>query len=292
MKILRISLAALFCLLFVLCPASVKKAEHEPLKEGDDAEWIPYDYDLSEYVLLGDLSAVEAEFEDPAVCTEAEVDAAVFQILLRHASFEEKNGPAERYNKVRFDFSLVLDENVLEEYSQSDYDLVIGMETGNPMETLLGETLMGARPGETRSVEYRYPEAVIGEELSGKTVTLYAKVKAVYQQTIPELIDDFVQKMEGSDLQTVMELREEVRGDLLEEKEVARGQAVWLAILEDATILSYPERELADTMELYRLYYENLAEMYEVEFDDFLAVYLKLTRRALKRRCARPRKRK
>jgi trigger factor len=134
---------------------------------------------------------------------------------------------------------------------------------------------MGARVGETRSVEYRYPDAVIKEEITGKTVTLYATVKAVYRQTIPELIDAFVQQM-GIGLDSVQALRESVRIDLLEEKELARVQAVWLAILEDVSVLSYPEKELSASMERCRLYYENLAELYGVEFEDLLKVYCKL----------------
>lgn len=274
MRILRYTFAGIFCLLAVFLSGSVIKKD-EVSKLGDEAEWIPYDFDLSEYIVLGDLSSIAADFEDPTVCTEGEVDAAIFQILLREASFEEKNGPAERYNKVRIDFSVLLEGKVLEEYSHSDYDLVIGMETENPVETLLGETLMGARVGETRSVEYRYPDAVIKEEITGKTVTLYATVKAVYRQTIPELIDAFVQQM-GIGLDSVQALRESVRIDLLEEKELARVQAVWLAILEDVSVLSYPEKELSASMEQYRLYYENLAELYGVEFEDLLKVYCKL----------------
>ncbi len=279
MKILKRILAGAFCVLFVFLSGSAsrhQKIKTKPEKE-DQKEEIPYDYDLSEYLLLGDIFSIQAAFEDPSVCTDKEVDAAVFQILLRHATFEEKSGAAERYNKVRIDFSIMWNGKTMEDYSKSDYELVIGMETDNPMETLLGETLMGARVGETRSVEYRYPDAVIEEELTGKTVKLFATVKAVYQQTIPELIDTFVQTLEGHELNTVQELRESVRGDILEEKEYARIEAVWLALLKDAKVLSYPEKELSDYMAVYRSYYEEMAAGFEVSFPDFISIYMELS---------------
>ena len=233
-----------------------------------------YDFDLSPYLVLGDIFPVEASFEDPTVCTEKELDDAVFQILLARATFQEKSGKAERYNKVTAEVSFWRDEEELAEYRRASYDLVIGLRTSNPAENKLSEALLGARAGEERSVSYTYPQEDLGNDLAGEYVTIRAKVIKVWQQTIPELIDDVVREISDGAFETVADFRASVREDILEEKELEKAKAVWLAIADGATVKAYPERELEAYAALYRQNYENLAKEYDVSFSDLLSAYL------------------
>ncbi len=260
---------------FAACDGKEKVTGTQEAEEnGEEQNAAPYSYDLSQYIQMGEIVGVTADFEDPTVCTEEELDAQVFQILLANATFAPKGGAVERYNKVEIDFSVIFEGNVLEKYSQSQYGIVIGLDRGEAIETLLGEELIGSRIGEERRIQYTYPTEVIATELSGKTVTLSAVVKNIYQQTIPVLIDDFVKNLDGYELETVWEFRQSVRADILKEKEERKEQAVWLKLVADAKILGYPEKELQAYTETYCEYYKGMAESFEIPFEDFLEVYM------------------
>ncbi|MBR5296167.1 MAG: hypothetical protein IKU24_06215 [Clostridia bacterium] len=276
MKILR-WVAVVFVLLFlVLLSADQKDIPFaEPIVE--EEKRVPYDYDLSQYITLGDISAIKATFEDPSIVTENEVDNAIYQILLSMASFSEKEGKAERYNKVTIDFSIEQNGEILSEYSQTDYEFVIGLETENAVETVLGEELIGAVVGEERSALYTYPNQVVETGLSGQSVILHALVKKVSQPMIPELIDDWVKENFQGKFETVQEFRESVREDIVKEKEMAKASAVWLSLLEDVRVRSYPEEEIQDYIVLYKENYEDLAEKFQMSLEDLIEVYMEQT---------------
>ncbi len=273
MKIFRWTIGSILLLLTVFLSASEKPVPVLPPME-EEKEEIFYDYDLSQYITLGDISAVEASFEDPALCTDKEIDDAIFQILLSAATFSEKDGKAERYNKVLFDFSIEQNGTVLSDYSQSDYEVVIGMEKNNAIETVLGEEMMGTFPGQVESIPYTYPESMTESPLAGQSVTLKATVKKVYQHFIPELIDSWVQEKFQGEFLSVQEFRESVRLDILKEKEKAKAKAVWLKILEDTRVRSYPKKEVEQYILLYKDSFEEEAKRFEVSLAELVTIYM------------------
>ncbi|MBQ3074899.1 MAG: hypothetical protein IJC26_02425 [Clostridia bacterium] len=289
MRYLKAAIVLLFLLVSVILGGDERLrptvAEPEPpISAAPEAEENaePYDYDLSEYLTMGDISAVQADFDDPAVCTEKEVDAAVFQILLRNADFEEKNPKqrAERYNRVTVDLAVMQNGAVLPEYSQADYEIVIGLSTENGEDTVLGETLVGCVLGEVRTVDYTYPSEIGGGGLAGQSVVLSATVKKIEKQIIPELIDATVAQISGDTFATVQEFRNSVRQDIILEKELAKAQAVWLAVKRDASVRRFPEKELQATVAMYRQNYEDLAARFELSLEQLVTVYMESTMEA------------
>lgn len=284
MRYFRTSFAALFLIFSMILGGDaplrgvlLKEAKPAPSPTVEtEQKQRPYDYDLSEYMTMGDITAVQAEFDDPAVCTEKEVDAAVFQILLSQADFEEKplNQKAELYNRVTVDLAVMQNQTVLAEYSRIDYTVVIGLETENGEDPILGEALLGATVGESRSAAYTYPEVLGGEGLSGQSVVLYATVKKIEKQLIPELIDATVGEISGDTFTTVQEFREAIRQDIYAQKELAKIQAVWLAIKRDAHVRRFPEKELQEHIVSYQSYYETLAARYELTLEQLVTTYM------------------
>ncbi len=243
---------------------------------------IPYDFDLAEYITMGDISSVQAEFDDPGVCTDKEVDAAVFQILLRNADFEEKDPrqKAERYNRVTVDLALLQNGAALDDYSQADYRVVIGLSTDDGLDTVLGEALMGAAVGECRTADYTFPSEIGGDGLSGQSVVLSATVKKIERQMIPELIDATVAQITGDTFTSVQEFRASVRQDILAEKELAKAQAVWLAVKNAASVRRFPQRELEDSIGMFKQNYIELAARYELSLEQLVTVYMESTMEA------------
>ena len=259
---------------FVSCDKE-KPQTTEPVSTETEDDFRPvYDFDLSEYIKMGDYMGVEAKYEDESSCTEEEIDDAVFQITLSHAQFSEKEGTAELYNKVKFDFSLYLGEEELEDYAQNGYELVIGAKTNGDIEMLLGAQILGARAGDERSISYTYPETTESGILAGQTVTAAAKVLNVYQHSIPECNEEFVQALDGYEFETVADFRESVKSDILEQREQDKLDAVWTAFCETVEVIRYPEKELDYYRQDYKNHYQKMAESIDMELSEFAETYL------------------
>lgn len=278
MKAFRLALFTVLTVSVFL--SSCRKEEPEltlPPKETETVtveEMTWYDYDLSEYMTMGDPMGVQAKFDDPAVCEEKEIDEALFQVMLSGASFTEKQGKAERYDKVKISFTMELDGVLQEKYSREEYDIVIGLDAQEDMEYRMGEKLIGAKAGETRSMLYTYPDTATYGEMAGKTVSCISVVKALYEAEIPECTDEYVQKLEGFDFQTVADFRAALREDILAEKESRKVQAVWSTFCDTVTITKYPEAELSAYLTSYKSYYLDLAEDMDMTLSEFLEEYL------------------
>lgn len=72
--------------------------------------------------------------------------------------------------------------------------------------------LRGARAGEERSLEVRYPEDYPEKELAGRTVNYQARLKAIKRKQVPPLDDELARQVGA--FQTLDELKQKMREDL------------------------------------------------------------------------------
>ena len=242
----------------------------------EERGWYPYD--LSEYVELMDWHGVQAEFADPEVCTEEEIDDAILQVMLTYASFDEKDGPAELYDAVLCDFYVYFGEELLDDMTQTDYEIILGQASLSEMDRAMADAMIGCVPGDVCHAEYTYPESTyLYGELAEKTVRLAAEVKAVYGSAIPECDEAFVRDLPDTDFETVDDFRAAVKQDVLDQKKENRVYAVWSAYYAAARVLRYPEFEIRQYEDDYLSYYREYAEEYEMEMDAFLQEYFDAT---------------
>ncbi len=233
-----------------------------------------YAYDLSEYLEMGDPDSFRVTVSDPSVVTDEELEAAVFQVLLANASFTEKSGPAEGYNKLVIDFSLFYGGELQEEYSRKDFTLVLGDASNPELEQALAEVLIGAAAGEVRSVDYTYPDTAAAGLWRGKTVKASATVKTVLQHSLPECNDEFARSLKGMNFESAEEFRASLREDILAEKEKALLSTVWIEFVKTVTVLRYPEKELTAYQADYRSYYEMQALQEALSLEEYVTEVL------------------
>lgn len=92
------------------------------------------------------------------------------------------------------------------------------------------EGIVGMEVNETRSIPVEFPEANARPELAGVKAIFDITLQAVKDVVLPELDDDFVSKV--SEVRTVTELREQIRGRLGVETENARQSNINKALEE------------------------------------------------------------
>ncbi len=103
---------------------------------------------------------------------------------------------------------------VAEKVTTDELMLKLGDEATMPVFT---ENLVGASPDESREFDVTYPADYDRKNLAGRTVRFKATVKAVRRKELPEANDEFAKDL--GDFQTIDELKEQIRKNILRERE-------------------------------------------------------------------------
>ncbi len=238
-----------------------------------------YDFDLSPFIRLPDHTAIRASFDDPSVCTDEEVEDAIFQILLTYAEFLPENEvrPIELYDRVSLAYYGYIDGEVVDDLVETDAQIVVGQLSDSIVQTVLSDALLGAFVGETVTAEYLYPEDAYFSSYAGKKVVFEAKIGSLEYALVPPCDEEFVQRFAELGIETVDDFKAQIRRDILKEKEEDKITAVWDAFIAGVEILAYPEAPV----QWYREYYENeylaTAEEYGVTLEKYLETFLQIT---------------
>jgi trigger factor len=177
----------------------------EPLRFKAEFEVAPT-FELNEY------RGLVVTYAEPEV-SDADVAARLEEIRGQKAEYvnEEPRPLADGDHAL---LSLESLGGVAEKISQDEVTLKIGDESTVGAFT---ENLRGAVPDEAREFDVTYPEDYERKTLAGRTVRFRATVKAVRRKELPELNDEFAKDL--GDYQTLEELKEVVRQQLLRERE-------------------------------------------------------------------------
>ncbi len=79
------------------------------------------------------------------------------------------------------------------------------------------EALIGMNPGETKTVDLKFPDEYGDESVAGKDVTFTMTLNELKEKELPELDDEFAEEV--SDFKTLAELRESLEKRFQQEKE-------------------------------------------------------------------------
>ena len=94
------------------------------------------------------------------------------------------------------------------------------------------EGLLGVRAGEQRTLDVRFPDDYGASELAGQDARFEVSVSEVREKVLPELDDDFA--VDAAGLDTLEELREDLRARLLEVDEQAVEREFREAVIDAA----------------------------------------------------------
>lgn len=146
--------------------------------------------------------------------------------------------------------------------------LEIGSETFLPE---VEEGLIGAQIGENRRIQASFPEDFIDDDLAGESVWFEAEVQEIQEQQAPDLEDEEFLEERGVD--SVEQLREKIRGNLLDVAEDNRQQALSNQVYEnllEKVKLEIPEQMLENEKEHILENFEKRLETQGQSLDDYL----------------------
>ncbi len=179
-------------------------------------------------VVLGEIEGLEINVPDFTVNDEM-VENKLNEMRSTYAQLVEKTEPSVVGDTVTMNFEGFIDGVPFEGGKGEDYQLALGSNTFIPG---FEEQLTGLKAGDTKDVNVSFPEDYQADELAGQPAVFKVEVKSVQTQQMRELNDEFAQEV--SECETVAELREDIRKNLIEMNEASRRDALRQGALEKA----------------------------------------------------------
>ena len=148
-----------------------------------------------------------------AEVTESDIDAMLDKLRKQRTTWNEVERGAKDGDTVHMDFRGMVDGEVFEGGSAENVPLVLG--SGSMIEGF-ESGLLGAKAGDERTLEVKFPEDYRAEHLAGKDATFEVKVLRVTEPQLPALDEEFI-KAFGVEAGTVEALREDVAKNMRHE---------------------------------------------------------------------------
>jgi trigger factor len=164
---------------------------------------------------LGEYKGVDAARREPAAAEEA-VESEVERLREALASLEPVDREAQNGDFLILDYTGSVDGEPFAGGEGRGQTVELGAGRLIPG---FEEQLTGAKPGEERELNVKFPDDYGAEELAGKDATFATTVKEVREKRMPELDDEFALQAGGFD--TLDELREDIARRLREADERA-----------------------------------------------------------------------
>lgn len=210
-----------------------------------------YDYDLDEYISLGDLDSIKLDKAKLAT----ELTAAIDEIRSEYSVTENiTDRPVQNGDTVNIDFEGKIDGETFEGGSSKAYDLVIGSDKFIPG---FEDKLIGWNIGDNKDIELVFPEDYENDpSLAGKDVVFNVKINSIKAAVMPAISDKMVS--EKAEYGTVAEFCDATVKTLSKD-------LVWTDYLASCLVTKYPEKET-------KVYYDNIIANYNQ-----MAVYNNMT---------------
>lgn len=236
---------------------------------------VPYsDYDLSEYVTLGDYTGIEVAETKISVTDEEVQDEIQNRIVAASKQVEKKEGIATEGDNVKIAYVGKLDGTAFEGGSTGEDGTTITLGSSGYIDGF-DDGVTGMKVGEEKTLNLTFPEDYHKEELKGQDVTFDVTLKAIMVTETPEYDIEFVKA--NSEEKTLEDYEVSVKKDLNDKKEAVAAEEmrnkIWDTIMNNAKVLKYPETELEACKATNKEYYESYAKQYGMEFNEFIKQY-------------------
>ncbi len=166
-------------------------------------------------VTLGQYKDLGIEKAEVAV-TDTEVSEELEQLREQNAELEIKDGELADGDTAVFDFEGFKDDVAFDGGQAENYSLEIGSGQFIPG---FEEKMLGMKAEEERDIELTFPDEYQVEELKGADVVFKVKLHEVKQRIVPELNDDFALDVDKEGVETLEDLKANIRETILERKE-------------------------------------------------------------------------
>ncbi len=240
---------------------------------GSDSELSYEDYDLKEYIKVGEYKGLEvADYE--ITVTDKDVEQQIQTTLEASATTEEidKKTPLAEGHTANIDYVGKVDGKEFDGGSAEGYDLELGSST---FIDGFEDGLIGKKIGDKVDLQLKFPEDYNAEDLAGKDVVFAVTINSATKKVVPEYDLDFVKNT--TEYESIKEYEASVEKEIYESKEAEalsnQQTELWSKALENTEVKEYPEREVNAYIKLNSDQMDEMAEAYGMTREELLASY-------------------
>lgn len=246
--------------------------------ESEEEVLVRPEYRALDYVTLGEYMGLKVQVAPVSVSDEDVEEEAKSSLQLYGDDVYETitEGQVQNGDTANIDYEGKLDGEAFDGGTSKGYDLKIG--SGTFIDGF-EDGLIDVEIGTTVDLPLTFPESYHSEELAGKEVVFTVTVNEV--KRMKELTDELVNEVTDGEFADLAAYKENVRATLEANAEEERQNSIKTELLSliaaSSEITEYPQELVDYSVADMTNYYESFAEMYGMEFADFLEAYFGMT---------------
>ena len=182
---------------------------------------------MSKVIKLGNYKGIEAEVTKQPVA-DTEVDNEIQRVVAQSTSLIEKDGDVTNGDVTTIDFEGFKDEVAFDGGKAEGFQLEIGSGQFIPG---FEEQMIGMKKGETRELNLTFPENYGAADLAGADVVFKVTVHKIEEKKEAELNDAFVASLNAPGIETIDQLRDNIKASL-----EAQHEQAFMAAKENAAL--------------------------------------------------------
>lgn len=182
---------------------------------------------MSKVIKLGNYKGIEAEVTKQPVA-DTEVDNEIQRLVAQSTSLIEKDGDVTNGDVTTIDFEGFKDEVAFDGGKAEGFQLEIGSGQFIPG---FEEQMIGMKKGETRELNLTFPENYGAADLAGADVVFKVTVHKIEEKKEAELNDAFVASLNAPGIETINQLRDNIKASL-----EAQHEQAFMAAKENAAL--------------------------------------------------------
>ncbi len=199
-------------------------------------------YDPFKYVTLGDFEGKVAYRIKPEV-TDANLQESIDSLLKKGVEYKEvtERGLANN-DQITIDFKGTIDGKEFDGGTSENYKYICGQ---GSMITGFDEGLIGAKKGEKRTLNLKFPDDYQTKAVAGKAVVFSVTVKKIEEVSVqPKWDDAFAKKSSEGKYETTAAYEEKLKADLLasakKNSDSTLKSQLWKAVTDTTKVKGYP----------------------------------------------------
>ncbi len=179
-----------------------------------------------------------------AKATAEDIEKTIEQLREMNVQESIVDRPAKKDDKVEVDFEVLINKAVIEGGKSSKYPVIIGQGRMIPG---FEDKLIGAKAGEEKEFELKFPEKYFQKNLAGKLATFKVKILNVYERKLPNVDDQLAKNLGFESLDKLKaQLEQNITQDKkIKEKQRVEGEAI-AALVKSSQIDEIPENLIAN----------------------------------------------
>ena len=246
---------------------SSKKAAEATTEAAQQAKATPVKLNASEYVKLGQYKGLTIKGASTKV-TDQDVEDQVNELAQDNASYEEikDRKTVQKDDYLNVDYTTTINGKENSDYSDSNLDMHLGDGNLNVDENVdVDEKLIGAKVGDTVTIEFTFPEDYDDSSIAGKKCELAVSINMIEKEVIPEVNDK-------------KQVRDSLVSDKKSEAEQTNQETLWNKIMDNATQLKdFSEADIKKEVSNIKIENKEMAGYFGMSVSDFIEQYYEMS---------------